>query len=258
MIFDILRAVIGIPLLLFIPGNALLMALMPRRGRGKIVETLTLSVVLSLTVVPFLGLLLNYTPWGITIETVLYSVSIFILICLIVAWYRSRHYHSQTPVFEEKTVIPEKTKPSLLGSGVRDWTLTVIMVFASMVAIVLLAGFIMAPKGQEKFTSFYMVGQDSSPESSVVQLKVGQQGKMTVGILNWEGKDTNYRVVILVDGQNSGEIGPIPVQSEQEWRGEVTFSPTKAARQKVELILYENQDIAPALKPLYFWIDGED
>ena len=38
--------------------------------------------------VPLVGLILNYTPWGIRTEPVLYSITLFIFITSIIAWLR--------------------------------------------------------------------------------------------------------------------------------------------------------------------------
>ena len=42
------------------------------------VERVALSFGMSLVLVPMVGLLLNYTPWGIRLEPILYSVTAFI------------------------------------------------------------------------------------------------------------------------------------------------------------------------------------
>ena len=53
------------------------------------IERVALSFGLSIVVVPLIGLLLNSVPWwGIGTETVLYSVAVFILIALVLAWLR--------------------------------------------------------------------------------------------------------------------------------------------------------------------------
>ena len=62
---NILRIILGIPFLLFFPGYALAAALFTK-GRGMdAVERVALSFGLSIAVVPLIGLILKYTPWGI-------------------------------------------------------------------------------------------------------------------------------------------------------------------------------------------------
>ena len=87
--YDTLRVIIGIPFALFFPGYALMTALFPKKGMGG-VERVALSLGLSIAVVPLIGLILNYTLWGIRLESILYSTASFIFIMSIVAWVRRR------------------------------------------------------------------------------------------------------------------------------------------------------------------------
>jgi len=65
-------------------------ALEPRGDALGSIERVALSFGLSIAVVPLIGLVLNYTPWGITLYPVLISVTTFILTTSMVAWYRRR------------------------------------------------------------------------------------------------------------------------------------------------------------------------
>jgi uncharacterized membrane protein len=57
-----------------------MIALFPKREKMGGIERIALSFGMSLAVVPLLGLILNYTPWGIRLESILYSVASFIFI----------------------------------------------------------------------------------------------------------------------------------------------------------------------------------
>lgn len=83
-----LRYILGSISVLFLPGYVLIEALYPKEQDLSSLERLALSIGLSLAVVPLIGLLLNYTPWGIRLESVLISLTIFIAIMAIVASYR--------------------------------------------------------------------------------------------------------------------------------------------------------------------------
>ena len=52
------------------------------------VERIALSFGMSIAVVPLLGLILSYTPWGIRLESILCSVASFVFITSIVAHFR--------------------------------------------------------------------------------------------------------------------------------------------------------------------------
>jgi uncharacterized membrane protein len=82
-----LRYVLGTVFVLFLPGYALVEALYPRGDELSPLERLALSIGLSLALVPLVGLLLNYTPFGIRLYPVLAALSL-LTICLtfIGAW----------------------------------------------------------------------------------------------------------------------------------------------------------------------------
>jgi hypothetical protein len=74
--FIYLRYIFGSVFVLYLPGYALIEALYPRRGELDGLERLALSVGLSLALVPLVGLVLNYTPWGIRLDPILVSLSL--------------------------------------------------------------------------------------------------------------------------------------------------------------------------------------
>ncbi|MGB3943467.1 MAG: DUF1616 domain-containing protein, partial [Methanothrix sp.] len=59
------RVPVGLVMVLFLPGYALIAALFPRDDDLDGIERVALSFGLSIAVVPLIGLGLNYTPWGI-------------------------------------------------------------------------------------------------------------------------------------------------------------------------------------------------
>jgi hypothetical protein len=72
-----LRYVLGGVFVLFLPGFLLLLALYPRSGELDTLERVALSIGLSLAIVPLIGLVLNYTPWGIRLEPIMISMALF-------------------------------------------------------------------------------------------------------------------------------------------------------------------------------------
>jgi hypothetical protein len=71
------RYVLGGVFILFLPGFMLISALYPRSGELDGLERLALSIGLSLAIVPLDGLMLNYTPWGITLAPIMVSLAVF-------------------------------------------------------------------------------------------------------------------------------------------------------------------------------------
>jgi hypothetical protein len=82
------RIVFGSLFTLFLPGYSLIEALYPREDELSPLERLALSIGLSLALVPLVGLLLNYTPWGIRLDPTMAALSTLTLVLLLVSAYR--------------------------------------------------------------------------------------------------------------------------------------------------------------------------
>lgn len=84
----ILRIMLGSVFVLFIPGYSLIEALYPKREDLSPLERLALSIGLSLAIVPLVGLVLNYTPWGIRLDPIIVALSILSITLLSISSYR--------------------------------------------------------------------------------------------------------------------------------------------------------------------------
>lgn len=83
-----LRYVLGSIYVLFLPGYSLIEALYPEEGRLSDLEKLALSIGLSLAIVPLIGLVLNYTPWGIRLNPYIAASFTLIVLLLFMGAYR--------------------------------------------------------------------------------------------------------------------------------------------------------------------------
>jgi uncharacterized membrane protein len=83
-----LRYILGSFFVLFIPGYTLIEALYPEERSLSPLERVALSIGLSLALVPLVGLLLNYTPFGIRLYPVLFSLSALSILLSFVGAYR--------------------------------------------------------------------------------------------------------------------------------------------------------------------------
>ena len=82
------RIILGLPLVLFLPGYSLIATLFPRKDDLDGIERIALSFGLSIAISPLLGLALNYTPFGIRLSPILIVLSVFTISLAICAWVR--------------------------------------------------------------------------------------------------------------------------------------------------------------------------
>lgn len=135
--------------------------------------------------------------------------------------------------------------------------LYIVLVLVMLGAIAALAYVIAAPKLGERFTEFYILGLSGKAMDYPQELMVGKEGRVIVGIINREHEPVTYRVEVVIDGVKNNEVGPVILEHEGKWEGEVSFMPEVAGdNQKVEFLLYKNNgEGEPCLKPLYLWIN---
>ena len=97
-----IRVVFGLPFVLFIPGYAFIAALFPEGGSGPSelddaeqaesekrgidgIERVALSFGLSIAIVPLIGLVLNFTPFGIRLVPIVVSLTLFTVVSTVIA-----------------------------------------------------------------------------------------------------------------------------------------------------------------------------
>ena len=250
---DVLRIVFGLPFVLFLPGYVLVLALFPKKEGMGGVERVALSFGLSIAVTSLIGLILNYTAWGITLESTLYSIAAFIFVLSIMAWFRQKRLTEE----ERFSIEFQLTAPGW-GGGIWDKTLSVILVVSILGALGTLGYVIAKPKVGERFTEFYILGMEGKAIDYPKELVVGEEGKVMVGIINREHETVSYRIEVRINGIKVNEVGPIVLEHEEERELEASFvSQVSGDNQKVEFLLYK-QGQAEACQSLHLWVDVKD
>lgn len=214
-----LRIVVGLPFVLFLPGYALIAALFPEAGESPTetvddvdpaardgngidgIERVALSFGLSIAVVPLVGLLLNFTPWGIRLVPIVVSISVLTLGLTTVAAHRRR-----TLPPEERFAVPYRRwyvagRAELLEPDTRgDAMLNVLLAVSVLLAVGSVGYAVGAPKEGESFTEFYLLteGEDGDlvADDYPTEFTRGESRSLVVGIGNHEHERTNYTVLV--------------------------------------------------------------
>ncbi len=140
-----------------------------------------------------------------------------------------------------------------MQQGRRDKVLIALLVLVIAGALGVLGYAVAQPKATERFTEFYLLSQEGGDYPG--ELVVGEEGRVTLGIVNREQEPVAYRVVITLDGEKLGERGPVTLDHEEEWEREMSFTPTRTGRnQKVEFHLYKGRNVE-VYRALHLWID---
>ena len=94
--FLYIRYAMGLLFLLYLPGSMLIETLYPKSQELESLERLAFSIGLSLVVIPLIGLLLDYTPWGIRLTPITLSLAAFTEAMAIAALARKYRYYTLT------------------------------------------------------------------------------------------------------------------------------------------------------------------
>jgi uncharacterized membrane protein len=271
------RVILGLPFLLFFPGYTLTAVLFAKKEGIDNIERTAISLGMSIAVVGLMGFGLNYTPWGIRLEPILYSITAFIIITSAIALIiRARTLKTNTFTTEFNLNLPA------WGDGTFNKSLSIILLIAIFAALGVFVYTVAIPKIGEKFSEFYILGingrtQDYPIEYSmnngqithVIYSKgtedvITKLGAVTIGIVNHEQQTVVYSVKMTIDNEpvkiNFGgvftdAIGPIELQQGEKWENAINIVPHQIKdNQKVELLLFKGTETIPE-NSLHLWIN---
>ncbi|MBX0288389.1 DUF1616 domain-containing protein [Haloarcula salinisoli] len=225
---SLVRAVLGLVFVLFVPGYVLVSALFPEAGRPRSLdqstgeptptgllrsgreriagridgpERLALSVALSIAVVAVLviGTALTPLPYAVVPTTLLLSAAT-VTGTAVAARRRLQvpeHSRFSVPVREW---VADGTG-FITGPGSRNVTvLNVALAVAVLFAVGTLGFAVLAPQGGEQFTSFYALTETDDGELVAdgypTEFAAGEQQSVVLAIDNHEGESAAYTVVV--------------------------------------------------------------
>jgi uncharacterized membrane protein len=201
-----IRIILGLPLVLFLPGYSLIATLFPRKNDLDGIERIALSFGLSIAIVPLLGLGLNYTPFGIRLSPILIVLSIFTVSLAIGAYVRRSRIPEEDRFVVDFAAFFKSLKESFMTKDTKiDRILSVILIISIILAISMTVYVILTPKEGEKFTEFYVLGPNGTASDYPTNLKVGEEGEVIIGIVNHEYANITYQLEVRLNGTVIGE-----------------------------------------------------
>lgn len=293
-----LRIALGLPFVLFFPGYALIAALFPEAGTGPSrdgaeettalddggidgIERVALSFGLSIAVTPLIGLVLNFTPWGIRLVPILVGVGGFTLVAAGVASERRRALEP-----DERFQVPYREwlragRAELFAPATRmDAALNVLLVVSVLLAAGSVGYAIAVPQEGESFTEFYVLTETEDGELVAddypTEFVRGESKPLVVGIGNHEHRPTNYTVVVelqdveFVDNatrvSDQRELSRFRTQlaHNETWHHSYEVTPTMTGtRLRLQLLLYrgdapENPRLENSYRDLHLWVNVTD
>ncbi|WP_458208911.1 DUF1616 domain-containing protein [Haladaptatus sp. NG-SE-30] len=300
-----IRAVLGLPFVLFPPGYAFIAALFPEAGGSPVddeeleddteetdggtdvsrfhdgidgLERVALSFGTSIAIVPLIGLVLNFTPWGIRLVPVLVSISAFTLTMTGVAAVRRWELPE-----DERFAVPYElwlgdARSELFEPDTRaDAILNVVLVVSVVLAAASVTYAVAVPKQGESFSEFYLLTEDDDgklvADGYPTNFTQGESKPVIVGIENHEHERENYKVVMLLQNvtmkNNSTTIHDerelkrfqTTLDQNKTWRTTHQITPTLTGeRLRLVYMLYtddvpQNPSVDNAYRELHLWVN---
>lgn len=256
-----LRTGLGIFLLLFLPGYALTAAIFPAKKDIEGLERAIISLGLSIAIVPILGLVLNYTSWGIKEIPVLAVISFFTILICAVAYYR-RNSLPEIDAFEisfNSSLLNLKSEVLEKPESKTDKAIAVLLILFIVASIGSLAYIIGNPKQGEPFTEFYVLGKNKTADYYPTEFLKGQEGTLVVGVSNHEYKHMDYTMEIKLENQSlslAENQRQISLGDNETWEEPVTFTPSVEGKDmKLEILLFNETEKTVPYRNLHLWIN---
>lgn len=253
---SIIRTLLGIAFVLFIPGYVLIGALFPKKDDIDSIERIALSFGLSIVVVPLIGLGLNYT-FGIRLIPILISLCIYSIGLIFVTEYRRQ----QLPEDDRFKIPFHKIYQDVINEvktprSKIDNILTIILIISIILTIGTLIYVITVPKIGEKFTEFYILNSTTGKAYNYPkELKLNESATLLVGIVNHEYALVNYTMQIDLD-KNKLISEKLKLNHNETLEKNMTFVPNKnGTDMKLQFLLYRENNFTDPYRDLHLWVN---
>lgn len=250
----VVRTVLGLLLVLFLPGYALIASLFPKKENLDTIERLALSFGLSIAITPLIGLVLNYTPWGIRLDPILVSLTGITLLLCVVAIIRRRRIPEENLFMVDFEGFFRRFDTDFKGQSKINKILSTVLILSIIFAITTTAYIIVTPTEGESFTEFYILGPEGMASNYPTNLTTGQEGNVIIGVVNHENENTDYHLIVTSD--NTVLLDQVLTLQDGE-KVEIPFNFTagETGERKIEFILFKLPDNNNVYRSLHLWIN---
>ncbi|UCG70966.1 MAG: DUF1616 domain-containing protein [Thermoplasmata archaeon] len=253
---NILRIVFGLPFLLFLPGYSLVSALWSKKTDLDGLERVALSLGLSIAMVPLIGLGLNYTPWGITLTSILISIFSLILILVGITWFR----RSQLKPEERFTLPLDIISDNINAISSSDKILVLISAIVIVIGGAMLFYIVINPP-TERFTELYILDENGTTENYPSILDLNESSSIIITVVSHEGQKTYYNIEVNLEPETGDNITlaeySFSLTDDEEWQQEIDFSINESGKFKLLVELFKENENTP-YSTNHIWIDVEE
>jgi uncharacterized membrane protein len=250
---SVLRVLLGMFFLLFVPGYALQAALFPYKVQFDDIERLALSLGLSFAIIPPVAFFLDQLPWGLDLWPILIAESIL-----------SASFASSV-LYRRRSIPPaERFLPSLELGRINTWRreqdkngklFFYILAAAFIIIVVSVVVMLTVYPPGERFTEFYILGAGNLAQDYPREAQLNTETEVTLGISNREGARTHYYLRIYNDDSLIFEGPAMTLENDETIEIPVRFAPTVVGENiRIEFQLFQNDSPTPCCT-LRVWLN---
>ena len=183
----VIEPVLGIILILFLPGYAIVSVIFPKKDYLYGIERLALSFAFPLIGLVIILFLTNSTTVLISLKSLSITISVFTIIIVLIGYIRRR-----------RAADNERFYVNFCGSKTRK-ILTIILILSIILAISTAVYVIFKPNPNGS-TEFNLLSPFGNASVYPTNLTVGENGTVILSIVNNESKTVDYHLVINSNG----------------------------------------------------------
>jgi uncharacterized membrane protein len=236
--------------LVFVPGYLLTVALFPTDALLDIPQRLALAFVVSLSTPPIIIFLLDTIDVRVQLETMLATLSAFIVLLMTVSALRrlgtapDQRFLWALPTFAAPPVAQRAERVLWIGVGV-----------GALILIGVLAASAILPEPNTQFTEFYILSESGEAAGYPSAIAPGDAIRLQMEIANRELDARRYDLTVENGGQTIYAADGIDVEPGGNWSQQVELTPVDFSSDQSLLIfrLYLSGDPTP-YRTLRFWI----
>lgn len=258
LINSTLDGVVGLPLMVILPGYALIAVIYPRKDDLTTIIRLILSFGVSYFLTSVIGLALNYTQFDNSLNPVLLSLAAVTFILIIAAFVVRLRSPEGERLPAGVDSAPGEGTSSFGGSRNRNIlvlgvAMVIVMVLVTPTAINLLKPSSVVAVNN---TEFYITGPDGQNISTTYPQDItpGDNGTVTIVLVNRENVDTTYRIVITSDDNVMDEIN-VTLKPNETKQIPYTFTAGEIGSRNLEFRLYKLPDLDSVYRSLSFLLN---
>ena len=216
----VLRLIFGLPLIVFVPGYALVTTLFPSNEGLDGLERIALAVGLSLALIPLIALGIEVSPWRLSLGPIAGALlSLSTLLTLTAIWRRHR-------LAKDLRFVAEVPRPHV--PPIATWSGSSKVAAGILFAALLIFGGSSAALVAERLratpsTEFAIFNQKGQAAFYPREFTAGKSQQVQLQIENHEGRDVNYSLNVIAGSSRVGSIDSIHVSSGQTWQQPVTI-----------------------------------